>query len=97
MTNGMTGYPMISLKEVALFQPQFCNQCGDPVEVFDELPTKPSELICPTCNEEYTEGSIFCGVCGQELFCDKCGTVVREGAIFCVSCGDEIKRGELSE
>jgi hypothetical protein len=77
----------------------FCRNCGDPVTKI-EIPGESDtfeERICPTCNEEYEEGSIFCSVCGQELICDKCGTAIREGAIFCVNCGDEVTKGELSE
>ncbi|MHA1276202.1 MAG: zinc ribbon domain-containing protein [Candidatus Helarchaeota archaeon] len=77
----------------------FCRSCGDPVEKIEisEKDEPYKDYVCPTCQEEFEEGIIFCPVCGQELICDKCGTRVREGAIFCVNCGDEITRGELSE
>ncbi|MFX1293943.1 MAG: zinc ribbon domain-containing protein [Promethearchaeota archaeon] len=84
-----------------IFGAKFCNQCGGTIKKIKiktpaDLETYP-ENICPTCNEEYENGSIFCSVCGQELICDKCGIVIREGALFCVNCGDEIRKGELSE
>ncbi len=77
----------------------FCRECGDPVQKI-KVPSDIDpyqERICPTCQEVYEEGSIYCPVCGQELICDKCGAVIREGALFCVNCGDEVKKGELSE
>jgi hypothetical protein len=77
----------------------FCNQCGSSVEKIEapEEVEAPSTNICPSCEEEYEEESVFCPICGQELVCDKCHSRLMDGASFCTNCGDPVRKGKLSE
>lgn len=49
-------------------------------------------MLCPSCEQENSEGSSFCRNCGiaLSLSCPNCGAEVQAGAVFCDSCGTPI-------
>ena len=48
-------------------------------------------IVCPKCQKELVDGSVFCDNCGcnlqQTVFCPNCGRQVPASAAFCPGCG----------
>lgn len=54
-------------------------------------------MICPNCNNEIEEGSVFCSECGSKIvkkeevvFCGECGKKLTKGSSFCTECGAKV-------
>ena len=49
----------------------------------------PVTMLCPSCEQENSEGASFCRNCGTalSLSCPNCGAEVQAGTAFCDSCG----------
>lgn len=54
-------------------------------------------MICPKCNKEIEEGSIFCTECGSKIevkeevfYCEECGNKLKKGSAFCTECGTKV-------
>lgn len=61
-------------------------------------------MICPNCNAEVPQGSMFCNCCGTKMEvkvqqpagsgshrCSRCGAELFEGQVFCMSCGTKVE------
>ena len=50
-------------------------------------------MKCPQCQFENSEGSKFCGGCGErfELYCTECGANNPAENKFCNECGSNLK------
>lgn len=62
--------------------------------------------ICPQCQKEYADDTVFCMSCGAQLvqeqeqarpvsggFCSRCGTPLASGVAFCPGCGNPVNGG----
>lgn len=60
--------------------------------------------ICPQCQKEYSDDTVFCMSCGAQLvqeqaqpvsggFCSRCGTPLTPGVAFCPGCGNPVNGG----
>lgn len=50
-------------------------------------------MICPNCNAEIEDGSVFCSKCGKKIIvnkCPNCDTEVKDDDLFCPKCGTKL-------
>lgn len=70
-----------------------------------EMQKMKGTILCPNCNAEIPNNSLFCNVCGAKIeaqkpvnmpvkasagVCVNCGAPIEEGQQFCMSCGTPI-------